>query len=182
VSELLSEFWVPGKAAPKGSLNPGAGGQDRKLRESNDRVNAFRANVAAAAHKDMAARGVPGTQHGPVRVTIVALFDPPRRGNLDAPITRAVGDIDKVSRAVLDALQDPRRTVGMKREVPNSKLIADDAQVVDLVAFERFGRLHNPGTLVRVELLEPDYLRDGGRGWVEYADRLATEQVRRWAA
>lgn len=181
MSELLVEFWVPGKAAPKGSLNPGKGDEGRKLRESNERVDTFRSNVREAAWSDMAARGVPGTQHGPVRVTIVALFDPPRRDNLDAPITKAVGDIDKISRAVLDALQDPRRTVGMKREIPNSKLIADDAQVVDLVAFERFGRLHSPGTIIRVDLLRGDMLRKGGQGWTEHADRVADEQLRRWA-
>jgi hypothetical protein len=180
MSELLVEFWVPGKAAPKGSLNPGAGRDGRKLRESNDRTTPYRELVRDAAHKDMAARGVASTHRGAVRVTIVALFDPPRRPGSAAPVTTGVGDIDKISRAVLDALQDPRLTEGMKREIPESKLLGNDSQVVDLVAFERWGRLHNAGTIVRVEALPDDYLRRTGEGWIEYADRVADGQMARW--
>jgi len=174
------EFWVPGKAAPKGSLQPGSGRAGRKLRESNDRTTPYREMVRDAAHRDMAARGVAGTWHGAVRVQIIALFEPPTQSDAAAPTTRAVGDIDKISRAVLDALQDPRRTEGMKAIIPDSKLINDDAQVVDLIALERYGARYSAGTVVRVERLTDAELRNSGRGWGDYALHVVDEQITRW--
>lgn len=180
MSELLVEFWVPGKAAPKGSLQPGTGRAGRKLRESNDRTTPYRELVRDGAHRDMAARGVAGTYHGAVRVQIVALFEPPARHDATAPITTAVGDIDKISRAVLDALQDPRRTVGTKLEIPDSKLIANDSQVVHLDAVECYGPRYGAGTVVRVECLDDEWLRKVGTGWTEYTRHVVDSQITRW--
>lgn len=133
----LAMVVVPGKAIPKGSLvSTGKG----RMREDNERTGPFREAVREAIHADMAARGMTTSYPGAVGVQIIALFEPPSRESARrrGPVTRAVGDSDKIARTVLDALHDPRREPGTKREIPDSALLVDDSQVVDLQVAERY--------------------------------------------
>ncbi|MGN8690173.1 RusA family crossover junction endodeoxyribonuclease [Atopobiaceae bacterium HCP3S3_F7] len=79
----------------------------------------WRARVAAAA-RAIAQRS--GTLTGPIGVRCILTIARPKSARLDAdPITRSSGDIDKLSRMILDALTD-------------AGLWTDDSQCVDLRA------------------------------------------------
>jgi len=60
------------------------------------------------------------------------------------PHLRSVGDIDKLSRAVLDALQGTKTEAG---------LLTDDSLVVDLVARKRYLEYGEPGATILVKEL-----------------------------
>lgn len=60
------------------------------------------------------------------------------------PHLRSVGDIDKLSRAVLDALQGTKTEAG---------LLTDDSLVVDLVARKRYLDYGEPGATIMVKEL-----------------------------
>lgn len=81
---------------------------------------------------------------GPVSVEVVFTFDPPKSAPKSRrcwPITRSSGDVDKLVRAVFDALTD----AGVWR---------DDSQVVRLAAEKAHvgddGALHIPGAVATV--------------------------------
>lgn len=60
------------------------------------------------------------------------------------PHLRSVGDIDKLSRAVLDALQGTKTEIG---------LLSDDSLVVDLIARKRYLDYGEPGATIIVKEL-----------------------------
>lgn len=60
------------------------------------------------------------------------------------PHLRSVGDIDKLSRAVLDALQGSKTEVGV---------LTDDSLVVDLIARKRYLDYGMPGATITVKEL-----------------------------
>lgn len=103
MSEVLAAVWVAGIPRTKGSL-------DRRMQDT-PQSKAWRHLVAAEVARDSCARSGDGRtlRHtvGPVAVRCVFV-----RGD-------GVGDLDKLARNVLDALQD-------------SRVIADDVQVVKL--------------------------------------------------
>jgi crossover junction endodeoxyribonuclease RusA len=82
---------------------------------------------------------------GPVAVDVLFTFNPPKSAPKSRPcwpITRSSGDVDKLQRAIFDALTD----AGVWR---------DDSQVVDVRARKVHvgddGALHIPGAVVIVE-------------------------------
>lgn len=165
--DLIAEVWVPGKAAPKGSLRAGRNG---RLREDNERTTPFREQVRQRVHEDLAARGHLTAWRGPAAVLIVATFAMPKRENYAAPVTRATGDVDKLSRTVLDALQDNRRAPGTKAELPYTGALGDDAQVIRLETHACYAASpYDVGTLVRVVRLSDDQCGSIRRDLLAYA-------------
>jgi len=121
-------FTVPGIAAPQGSKKAfRTNGGRIALVESSPNVKPYRASVASAAY----AAGAK-VLHGPIFITVVFQFVRPKshytaKGALRDAAPRHVGkpDIDKLCRAVLDAL------TGIAYQ--------DDSQVVALDASKVYG-------------------------------------------
>jgi len=121
-------FTVPGIAAPQGSKKAfRTKGGRIALVESSLNVKPYRASVASAAY----AAGAK-VLHGPIFITVVVQFCRPKshytaKGALRDAARRHVGkpDIDKLCRAVLDAL--------------TGIAYADDSQVVALDASKVYG-------------------------------------------
>ena len=121
-------FTVPGIAAPQGSKKAfRTKGGRIALVESSPNVKPYRASVASAAY----AAGAK-VLHGPIFITVVFQFVRPKshytaKGALRDAAPRHVGkpDIDKLCRAVLDAL--------------TGIAYADDSQVVALDASKVYG-------------------------------------------
>ena len=125
-------FVVPGKPAPQGSKRHVGRGV---LIESSQDVGPWRERVALAAHNAM--------NHQPLltgAVVIDIAFVLPRplsTPKRTTPPAVKKPDIDKLARAVLDAL--------------THTVIADDSQVVELCAYKRLARLNeSPGATIRI--------------------------------
>ena len=124
----MIHFTVPGIAAPQGSKKAfRTKGGRIALVESSPNVRPYRASVASAAY----AAGAK-VLHGPISITVVFQFVRPKshytaKGGLLFSAPRYVGkpDIDKLCRAVLDAL--------------TGIAYADDSQVVALDASKVYG-------------------------------------------
>jgi Holliday junction resolvase RusA-like endonuclease len=118
-------FVVFGKAAPQGSKVMTTTGRGKTfMRESSNRLGAWRTAVKRAA---LGPDGLPGARFdGPVQVEIEFEFCQPKSNEDTAPTARHFGDVDKLSRGVLDALV-------------MSGLIAADSFVVGLFAKKLFG-------------------------------------------
>jgi Holliday junction resolvase RusA-like endonuclease len=119
---------IPGTPAPKGSLrcrrNP-----SHTLYEDNPRTKPWREKVADAARK---VQQTPDKGQ-PLDVEITFTFDRPKSVRRDLPASRSVGDVDKLVRTILDALQD-------------GGALLDDAQVTDVSARKRYVRLDDENT------------------------------------
>ncbi|MDO3336388.1 RusA family crossover junction endodeoxyribonuclease [Mycobacteroides abscessus] len=130
-------FFVPGKPAPQGSKRHVGRGI---LVESSKEVGPWRERVALVAHGAMAGRPI---FDGPVSVTLQFVLPRPK----SAPKTRTPAatkrpDLDKLERAILDALTDV--------------CFADDSQVVSLSGYKRIAELgETAGVEVRVEVMTP---------------------------
>lgn len=146
-------FFVPGLPAPQGSKravrfpNGHVG-----MIESSKRVKPWRNDVAAAAMEARARQHWPTTLYG-FSVKIAALvFAMPRPGShlrkagelaKGAPATpRGKPDVDKLERAVLDAL--------------TGILWQDDSQVVSICEAHKVFTRDTPGVFVRLETLGPE--------------------------
>ena len=129
------EFFVPGKPAPQGSKRHVGRGI---LIESSTEVGPWRERVALAAHNAMLRSGRPVITGG---VTVVLDFTLPRPKSTPKRSTPAAvkrPDLDKLARAILDAI--------------TGTVIADDSQVVNIVAHKRLAELtETPGVAIRIE-------------------------------
>ena len=124
---------VPGHPAPKGSLKciGGRGGKGHVLIEDNKRTKGWRTDLATWARKAQQ-RGEKGQ---PIIVEVTSTLARPKShygtgknagtvkpAFVDAfPVGHQTGDVDKLARLVLDALQD-------------AGLIPDDCAVVEVVS------------------------------------------------
>jgi Holliday junction resolvase RusA-like endonuclease len=111
-------FYVQHRAAPQGSKTLDHGKTGRPfMRESSAGVKPFRTAVRRAAQGP----GGKTAMHffGPVVVSIEFEFLQPKSNKDPYPTAKTIGDIDKLTRAVLDGLVE-------------AKLIEDDALVVGL--------------------------------------------------
>lgn len=134
-ARVLAAVWVPGVPRTQGSMTPTGGGRMKH----SDALVAWRSMVrdelsraARLAEVSPSLRtGGSGAYIGPVAVRCIFV-----RGD-------GVGDIDKLARAVLDALTD-------------SRVIADDVQVVKLVCdrVERAGARRGDGAFVLVATVD----------------------------
>lgn len=133
VSPLVAT--IPGHPAPKGSLRciGGPGGRHRLI-EDNKRTKPWRDRIVWAF------RDTPKADpFQPIRVSLDFTLPAPQRRTRPLPVGR-VGDVDKLARLALDALQD-------------AGVLPDDAQVVELVARKTYDGLPWPGVTIRIEAL-----------------------------
>jgi Holliday junction resolvase RusA-like endonuclease len=141
---------VPGTPAPKGSMIPGRKRGDCPVchlngplyvREDNKATKPWRKTVCDAGL--LLKRRAGGTILGPVGIDVTLTVARPATATRQWPHVRGSNDVDKLARTVLDGLQD-------------SGLIADDAQVVELVARKCYpdspcpDRLDRPGAVIRI--------------------------------
>lgn len=119
MSTVLCEVFVPGRPRPKGSMKcTGGNGRAHHMEEDNPDSKPWRAQMARLLVLDRDRRTMPlalAPYYAEVDVSIVAFF--PEGGPTP-------GDVDKLARNVLDALQDS--------VAGSPAVLADDAQVVGL--------------------------------------------------
>lgn len=133
-------FSAQGKPVPKGSMKSIGNGRMVDQTKTKPWMKAVReASMLEAAVQGM------GMIEVPVSVHIGFYFPRPLAAkNRLYPHKRSVGDIDKLCRAVLDALQ-PTKT--------ESGVLADDSLVVDLMAFKRYADREPVGAYITVNEL-----------------------------
>lgn len=134
-----TSFWVDGKPTPQGSKSfKGIRGGKAIMVESAKNLPTWRAQVQAAAAQAWEAKP---PLDGAVAVELSFILPRPKSLSFRKPTpaaTKRNGDIDKLARAVLDALTA-------------SALIQDDAQVIYLLAEKRTAeRDESPGVHVTV--------------------------------
>lgn len=118
----LTREWtltVPGRPIPKGSLRHVGGG---RLIEQIPGLQAWRNAIATMVRTEITEQADPSQ---PVFVGLTFALERPKTVKRPLPSAGGSKDVDKLARAVLDALQD-------------SRLIPDDAQVTDLYALKRY--------------------------------------------
>ncbi|WP_415395492.1 RusA family crossover junction endodeoxyribonuclease [Rhodococcus globerulus] len=126
------EFFVPGAPAPQGSKRHVGHG---RMIESSKAVGPWRERVALAAHSH--ADGLIG---GPIGIRLKFVMPRPKSApKRTTPPAIKRPDIDKISRAILDAI--------------TGVLIADDSQVTDLHATKRIAEI-NENHGVHIELTQ----------------------------
>lgn len=127
------EFFVPGDPAAQGSKRHVGNG---RMIEQSRKVGPWRERVALAAHEAMNGRA-----HIPGGITLALTFVMPRPKSAPKRSTPAATkrpDIDKLERAVLDAL--------------TNVVFADDSQVTNLHALKRLAEIgETPGVHIRAE-------------------------------
>lgn len=138
---------VDGVPAPKGSLLPVTRGGRTVLVEDNKKTDPWRKRIARAGEIALERYGA---FLGPVAVGLSFTLPRPKSVKLEQrewPHVHGAGDIDKLSRLVLDGLED-------------SELYSNDSQVVHLTATKCYpdtpgavDRLPRPGVIIRIEAL-----------------------------
>ena len=138
---VLLDFFVPGDPAPQGSKRYLG---DGRMAESSKRVAPWRADIRAVAEAMMEPRHE-ALWAAPVYVQLDFYLSRPKshygtgrnaqKIKESAPKWPGRPDVDKLARAVLDAL--------------TGLVIADDSTVVELLASKAYGR--RPGVAVLVE-------------------------------
>lgn len=148
MSVVLAEVFVPGRPRPKGSMK--CMGANHHMTEDNPESKPWRADMARALVGDRDFRLAGGSRGvvpygNAVDVSIVSFFDHP---SALAPIRSAHGgDVDKLARNVLDALQDGR--------AGSPAVLADDSQVVGLYSESVFtDRPGEQGIWIRVTTVD----------------------------
>lgn len=132
---------VEGMPIPKGSMRHVGNGRMVDQTKTKPWMKAVR----TAALTEASARGITEMIDVPVSVFIEFYFPRPAAAiNRLYPHKRSVGDIDKLSRAVLDALQPTRTEKG---------ILTDDSIVVDLLAFKRYSSTDHGGAYIAVKEL-----------------------------
>ena len=133
-------FTARGVPIPKGSMKHIGNGRMVDQTKTKPWMKAVR----QASMLEAAIKGV-GTIEVPVSVFIEFYFPRPLAAkNRLYPHKRSVGDIDKLSRAVLDALQPTKTEPGV---------LADDSLVVDLSAHKRYTESEMTGAYIAIREL-----------------------------
>jgi Holliday junction resolvase RusA-like endonuclease len=164
---ILCETFIPGQPKPKGSLAIRPNGTATDSKASKD----WRAIMTAGISMDRAQRGLNVPELGPVAVR--ASFYVNGLKNADqaamasgalAPIHAGVGDIDKLTRNLLDAMHDTREpskrpAAETRSPLRNNFVFHDDVQVVRLV-IDRVFVVGNqrPGVFVQCWKLTPEMI------------------------
>lgn len=162
MSELEVEFFVVCPPIPEGSMCVGRGGH--MYHQNAKDLKTYRkalAKVADTYHKDIFSEN---NEMG-YEVTIIFYLEKPASVKRPFPTVRGTGDLDKLTRAVLDALT---RTVDKKsKKVTVEGLWADDAQVVRIKATKYYCDKEHPqeSTFVKVRrVLRPLAMLDDEAG------------------
>ena len=126
-------FTVEGTPAPQGSKIRTRFG----MRESSKRVKPWRELVQAAAAQAADSAGLFGPLEPPYRVDMWFYITKPRTTRATHPVAPTVGDLDKLARAVGDALT-------------SAGLIEDDRHIIKLTAEKAWAGGEKPGAIIRV--------------------------------
>lgn len=126
-------FHVEGTPAPQGSKVRTRFG----MRESSKRVKPWRDLVHAAAIRAGDDASLLGPLTPPYRVEMWFFISKPRTTRAKHPVAPTIGDLDKLTRAVGDALT-------------SAGLIEDDRHIIKLVAEKAWAVGEKPGVIVRV--------------------------------
>ena len=144
---ITVDFWVRGLPQTQGSVRailPRGSKHPVVIHDRSKELAQWRAGIAAAASSVLQARGHGTFFEGPVRLSLEfflqtpaghALRTPRQQWQWSAPWRRP--DLDKLQRAVLDAL--------------TGVLFSDDGQVVQLAAVKQYGQ---PGVRIVAEQLQ----------------------------
>ena len=128
-------FTVPGQPSPQGSKRHVGNG---RMIESSKALGPWRERVALAAHNAMT--GAPMWVGVPVRVHVTFVMRRPVSARKSTPAAIKRPDLDKLVRAVFDAL--------------TNVVFGDDSVVVDLRASKRLAEIgETPGAHIRIEAL-----------------------------
>lgn len=132
-------FEVDGIPAPQGSKRHVGGG---RMIEQSKRVGPWRAAVKRAAELEAEKLDGPlSSVHG-LGYETHFFFPKPKKSRYAAPIGHQIGDVDKLQRAVFDALTQ-------------SGLIVDDAHFVTGRASKQWADEDGPGVVIVVWEVEP---------------------------
>jgi Holliday junction resolvase RusA-like endonuclease len=153
-------FAVLGRAAPQGSktLVKDARTARAHMREASNNVHPWRTKVRRAA---LGPDGNPLRQfHGPVQVHIEFEFRRAKSNQDDYPTGMNIGDVDKLTRAVLDALTQ-------------SRVIEDDRYVVEVSASKHWG--DEDRAVISVSPARDLHMRPiGAAAVIDFAEKIGT--------
>ena len=130
VTPVVLSMWVTGKPRPKGSWDATPNG----FKPNNVAVAAWQRHVAQVAREHYAGAA---PQDWPMAVEVVFLFARPAEPMFDEPATTETGDIDKLLRAVLDALSAHNSRCA-RRCRKHAGVYVDDARVTRTVVEEQY--------------------------------------------
>lgn len=147
----MYEFFVDGDPAPQGSKRHVGHG---RLVESSKRVGPWRKRIAAQIAAQMSAEGLQQLGDGPLSCRLRFYMPRPKshyRSGRFAGILKTLAptwcckrpDIDKLERAVLDALT-------------MSGIIADDAQIAHVNKFKKYA-VSVPGVFIELNKINDDF-------------------------
>ena len=106
----MTEVWIRanGTPIPQGSKVAGKAANGRIfIRDANPGLKAWRDNVAQAVWRTMNEREfIIDPLKGPVQLHVWFYFEKPKSNRTYRPTSRQVGDLDKLLRAVCDAITD----------------------------------------------------------------------------
>lgn len=126
-------FTVSGVPAPQGSKIRTRFG----MREASKRVKPWRDVVTTAAASAADDAALLGPLRAPYRLEVWFYIPRPKTTRAKHPVAPTVGDLDKLVRAVGDALTA-------------SGLIADDRHIIHLTASKQWAGHDGPGAVIRV--------------------------------
>lgn len=155
---MTFELFIPGVPAPQGSKELARSGSKTWMRETNERTKPWRKVLVRALQDE---RGRPRARfESAVWVELRFVFARPKSHRPDSlPTSKALGDVDKLTRAVLDGLTQ-------------AGIIADDSNVLSLRNVEKvYGP--NPGVHVRIGSAVPNPFGGLSLGMV-FVDEIAT--------
>lgn len=128
------EVTVGGNPVPQGSFRHIGGG---RIIAANPKLNAWRQTIADQVSKQTAVRLI----ETPATVRLVFTLERPKSVSKTArplPTTKNTGDVDKLIRAVLDA-------ISLERYV---QILSDDSIVTDIHAAKRYADNTPPGVRI----------------------------------
>ena len=133
---------IPGTPVPKGSMKCIGRGGRHQLVEDNPRTTPWRRRIASLVRSRVTSEAAP---RQPLAVDLLFTVPRPKSVRAAHPVTRSAGDLDKLVRLALDALQD-------------TALLPDDAQVVELHAWKAYeaAGMGMPYPGLRVRLYDPE--------------------------
>ena len=142
------EFFVPGTPAPQGSKSfKGIRGGRGILVESSKALGPWRERVALAAHSH-----ADGLMGGPIGIRLKFVMPRPKSTpkRTTPPAVKRNGDLDKLTRAVLDAL--------------SNVIYVDDCQVIDMRCTKRIAEIgEKPGVSIELSVgveVKPGIIQD----------------------
>ena len=139
----MFQLFVPGEPRPQGSKKAFSRGSHIVLVEANKQLPAWREQMRKAFEMKMLERDTPFSTAVSVSIT----FWLTRPKTVKREYATGTYDLDKLTRAVLDSLQD--------------KVLTNDNLVVDLTARKNYADSHESGVLVTVTPFDNELITQG---------------------